>query len=290
MNVADDLRCLQEITYLTSPGALNPLPLRLPIDSSSPLPSESAQEQAFDSAAVKASNSAGGSLERPRKSLPEHSLPSMFVKPEISAESLVNGMEELVNHSSSTSNTTPFISPSPPRVSAREASPEASSQSMHIDPTARPPSSPAIRTMNLPDETDAQILTAIYRPESKAAWREELRTANEKAEKVRASLARSSLTMQAREVRVQSDEEQLANLTLDDEEKPPDQIWTCHRSLKSHLDVVRAVAFAHGPGIIMATGGDDNTVKVWSIDMTKWVTRVLGLELTVSERLSLTRF
>lgn len=49
--------------------------------------------------------------------------------------------------------------------------------------------------MSLPD-TDAppsddeedhskQILTAIYRPDSKAAWREELRAANEMAEKVR---------------------------------------------------------------------------------------------------------
>ena len=42
--------------------------------------------------------------------------------------------------------------------------------------------------------------------------------------------------------------------------------WTSRRSLKSHLDIVRAVAFAHGPGILLATGGDDNTLKVWSVD------------------------
>lgn len=70
----------------------------------------------------------------------------------------------------------------------------------------------------------------------------------------------------------QSDEEQLANLTLsvDEEEvKPEDpieRIWTSRRSLKSHLDIVRSVAFAHGPGIILATGGDDHTVKVWSLE------------------------
>jgi striatin 1/3/4 len=34
------------------------------------------------------------------------------------------------------------------------------------------------------EEPEQQLLTAIYRPDSKAAWREELRAANEKAEKV----------------------------------------------------------------------------------------------------------
>ena len=102
------------------------------------------------------------------------------------------------------------------------------SHSMAVEPTARPPSSPAPKTLDLPDpepngtsrqerirqkhsslrtrheEGDdskpelepsqddeaggSQLLTAIYRPESKAAWREELRAANEKAEKVRLAI------------------------------------------------------------------------------------------------------
>jgi striatin 1/3/4 len=98
---------------------------------------------------------------------------------------------------------------------------------MAVEATARPPSSPAVKTVGLPDsvpnglgfttrmgsarggyveaslkpfeksntaaqrdsssdaESESQLLTAIYRPESKAAWREELRAANEKAERVR---------------------------------------------------------------------------------------------------------
>lgn len=155
----------------------------------------------------------------------------------------------------------------------KEASPTKSerspprSQAMSIDTTARPPSSPAVRTVGLPDdsgsenETEQPILTAIYRPDSKAAWREELRAANAKAEKARIE-------------RRSTDEEQLANLTLsvDDEElplKPEDaaeKVWTSRRSLKSHLDVVRALAFAQGPSIMLASGGDDNTVKVWSVE------------------------
>jgi striatin 1/3/4 len=75
---------------------------------------------------------------------------------------------------------------------------------MAVEETARPPSSPAPNKMSLPDELDdspseveveeevvpaeeeeeKQMLTAIYRPDSSAAWREELRAANEKAEQV----------------------------------------------------------------------------------------------------------
>jgi len=57
---------------------------------------------------------------------------------------------------------------------------------------SKPPSSPAVTTKSLPDEEEEmgypeqskQLLTAIYRPESKNAWRQELQTANEHAERV----------------------------------------------------------------------------------------------------------
>ncbi len=100
----------------------------------------------------------------------------MFVRPEQPAEPVVNGIKEESAESSS--------SAPPPRE-------EPESHPMRIDTTARPPSSPAVRTMGLPDEQrsetddpDKHMLTAIYRPDSKAAWREELRAANEQAEKV----------------------------------------------------------------------------------------------------------
>jgi striatin 1/3/4 len=80
-----------------------------------------------------------------------------------------------------------------------------------------------------------------------------------------------------------SGDDQLANVSLKTEEpevKEEDtglpKSWVSKRMLKSHLDIVRSVAIASGPGILVASGGDDNTVKIWSVDASslassKWV-------------------
>lgn len=154
-----------------------------------------------------------------------------------------------------------------------------------MSPSAQPPSSPATHTVGLPGDDDppsdssnggegseeTQLLTAIYRPESKAAWKEELRAANEKAEKARLRSRASSVSSEKSQ---QSDEEQLQSLTLNleeetvekNEDNQVEKQWTSRRVLKSHLDVVRAVAFAQGPGVMLASAGDDCTVKVWYME------------------------
>lgn len=184
---------------------------------------------------------------------------------------------------------TPEINESPPAPAAQTTPASTDSpatSAMAVETTARPPSSPAVHTKALPNDSaggsdPTQLLTAIYRPESKAAWREELRAANESAAKVSA-LCRFRYVLlkqvKARQERSEktpepSDEEQLASLTLnvEEEESKTDEViertWVSRRTLKSHLDIVRTLAFGPGPGITLASGGDDNTVKVWSVDV-----------------------
>lgn len=274
-------QCLQEITYLTSPGALNPLPARAPVT-------------------VDESNGDPGVAERPRKSLPEQPVPSMVVsQPETKDEpaatspttstasvkptgSSPTAADEAAGAATATTAQEAGASASTsapadgnkqvPNGSAEEKESQESSAAAADD---APPSSPAPRTVALPEnegpsaespptlskiEPPKQQLTAIYKPESKAAWREELRAANEAASKVPWPPRKAS-----------GDEEQLAGLTLIDEdikaeEADGDRVWTTRRALKSHLDVVRGVALAHGPDLVLATGGDDCTVKVWALD------------------------
>ncbi|WWC70438.1 uncharacterized protein I206_104389 [Kwoniella pini CBS 10737] len=280
-------QCLQEISYLTSPGALNPLPPKPPIDPSYPIPEE---EQS------NSSEHQPEPADRPTKALPEQNIPSIFVKTQPSqAELTSQNHQELPNGSSSSHEQEQSRTSSEPTPNA-----QAQSSEMGLDPTAKPPSSPAPRTLSLPSENPSQgeppkpslntdlppdnaqnddegkqILTAIYRPDSKAAWREELRNANEMAEKAKedrkAPISSASSTT--------DEEQQLSSLTLNDDEESTknedssanglvdEKVWTTRRSLKSHLDTVRAIAFAHGPGVMLVTGGDDCTVKVWGMEV-----------------------
>ncbi|TYJ52098.1 hypothetical protein B9479_007306 [Cryptococcus floricola] len=243
-------QCLQEITYLTSPGALNPLPPHPPVDPSL-IPGPDTSDP---------SNPQPDPFDRPRKEIIE--VPSApFPKPRQEHKE----SEELPNGEASTQGAQPeekqISAPIPPRMQEKDN---------------KPPSSPAPKKIGLPDvasETEQskenqesgfgeqkQLLTAIYRPESKTAWREELRAANEEAEKAKQERKKP-----------EAEDDQLANLTLETDEEVKtdesvDKVWVTKRSLKSHLDIVRAVDFAHGPGIVLATGGDDCTVKVWAVD------------------------
>lgn len=180
---ADGARCLQEITYLTSPGALNPIPNRPLITDLDGLPSKTGGIESIP--------------ERPTKSLPQRSLPSFLEdKPKEEPRTTANGIKE----------ETPAPVPAAPVPIAESAGKATSPTSTdappkshlsNVETSAQPPSSPLVRTKGLPEPDSAstesdtahqdqtnQLLTAIYRPESKAAWREELRAANEKAIKV----------------------------------------------------------------------------------------------------------
>lgn len=192
------VRCLQEITYLTSPGALNPLPARPPVTLNDPLsPGVSSNDP----------NQLNDDQHRPRKEFPSEIPPSRFASQiEIKQEPDIQ---------SQSSGTAPKSMPNGVKQEAHDPSeakplaPGPVSHLMSIETTAKPPSSPAQRTRDLPDSDvngdvkregpmddqgsqveSSQLLTAIYRPGSKAAWREELRAANEEAKRVSADAAR----------------------------------------------------------------------------------------------------
>lgn len=198
-------RCLQEVTYLTSPGALNPLPPRPFINLSNVTDSV---EQSTESAIPP----------RPKKALPEENLPPTLEKPKdadvdaATASSEVGDIPQSTQapdssgpvHPVSKSSTSDSATSSDdtsgddpkatlPMLPTKDA-PLSSTSVTAVTPTsdADLPASGSTDSSPAPaahvDETsteDHQVLTAIYKPESKAAWREELRAANEVAEKVR---------------------------------------------------------------------------------------------------------
>lgn len=151
------------------------------------------------------------------------------------------------------------------------------------------------------DDADEPRLTAIYRPESSDSWKEQLRLAGEK-EKIRLAQQKDSLENHNQ---IKPDEE-LAGLTLNDHDEsnsnlsnsngsqsvstasgtgpnverknsiigtsPPKgldgfKVWKPKRTLRSHLDAARCIAFDRY-GLSIVSGSDDCTVKLWRLNPT----------------------
>jgi striatin 1/3/4 len=114
---------------------------------------------------------------------------------------------------------------------------------------------------------ESQSRTSIYRPDDKGEWREKLGL----------SFAgpTGALADSAWDRRPRDDDEDVKE---DDTEVEEDEsnvlgdgegtkVWRTKRTLRNHLDAVRAIAF-HPTELCLATGGDDCTVKVWRTDVT----------------------
>jgi striatin 1/3/4 len=133
---------------------------------------------------------AGEIPSRPRKALPEEIPPASFGKEQAS--------DSEVDSADSRQDTSSDVKVTHPDASSQLDSPVAAQveQSATV-PAPRPDQAHDLKSENTRKESDLpisneedasdehQVLTAIYKPESKAAWREELRAANEVAEKVR---------------------------------------------------------------------------------------------------------
>ncbi|EJD53232.1 WD40 repeat-like protein [Auricularia subglabra TFB-10046 SS5] len=219
-------QCLQEVTYLTSPQAMNPLPNR-PLLTNPSIGVSLPNLPNFDQHAFNG---------RPRKSVPD--IPPNGPQPPSQGPSLDRGGAPLQS--------TQILPP-------------------HEDQTHKE------------DEGDeSQKLTAIYRPDDD--WR---------AQFVRGSKFTGAPQQQSQpggppgaaqwDSRSADDQHEEGTISKDDDddnevevgslasEGENGQVWRARRTLRNHLDAVRALAF-HPTEMCLATGGDDFTIKIWRMD------------------------
>ncbi|THH31742.1 hypothetical protein EUX98_g2438 [Antrodiella citrinella] len=255
-------QCLQEISYLTSPQAMNPLPNR-PLLNNSSLPVSLPNVPSYDQLAFNG---------RPRK-----------VMPDVGKEfPMLNGMSIMSNAPSVSSAAGSQMQMDRPGVLAGSAAlaPQQPSASGQIhQPPGQLPLPPQLGQQQLDykdkdSDSDPQPLTSIFQPAED--WREKLRASHEASERARNDRdgAPNSLSGAASwERRARDDDEESKEEEPEVEEEDTSEIgsdegskvWKAKKTLRNHLDAVRAVAF-HPNDLCLATGGDDNTVKIWRVD------------------------
>lgn len=239
-------QCLQEISYLTSPQAMNPLPNR-PLLTNSSIPLSLPNVPSFDQIPYNG---------RPRKVLVEGGKDFP----------LLNGLNTL-------SLSAPMI---PGSQNTSDRNPLAASSQSNINSTelsTQQPSSGLLSQEEKEKEADLdnRQITAIYRPDDAGEWKERLRQSHEAAEQ--AHVAKENQTgVHAWESRRDDDDMKDPDIDMYDEESSvvgegeDTKIWKAKRTLRNHLDAVRAVAF-HPNELCLATGGDDCTVKIWRMEV-----------------------
>lgn len=270
-------QCLQEISYLTSPQAMNPLPNR-PLLNNSSIPLALPNVPSFDQMSFNG---------RPRK-----------VMPEVGKEfPMINGMGVLAGGSSAPGGAQgslerPNIMGSGP-LSQQNTGGSVASQSSQGSYSSEQPN---VEKKEGDGET-IQTDTAIFRPDQD--WKEKLRISHEQAEQARLE---KSGGQPASAVSGAASWEQRAR---DDEEEPKDEepeieeddatdvgegdsekSWKAKRTLRNHLDAVRALAF-HPAELCLASGGDDCTVKIWRVDVAGLHTNVTRPPTEIEPQLTL---
>ncbi|KAI0048232.1 striatin-3 [Auriscalpium vulgare] len=256
-------QCLQEIAYLTSPQAMNPLPSR-PLVNNPSLPVTLPNVPAFDQM---------GYSTRPRKLMPEgKDFP------------LMNGLNVIPGQSPVPTSSGPHIAiidrgqglAAPQQPSQHSTSPLAQYQAQTTQNGQ--PSSQLLQSQEADKDKEhlpeSQQLTAIFRPDADGEWKEKLRLAHE-AEQARLGGSDGGYSNGSWDRRPREDEDEVKEDEGDVEDDESNllgegegtKVWSTKRTLRNHLDAVRAIAF-HPNELCLATGGDDCTVKIWRMDVT----------------------
>ncbi|KAI6019608.1 WD40-repeat-containing domain protein [Pisolithus orientalis] len=285
-------QCLQEISYLTSPQAMNPLPNRPLITNPNPAigptpsilnPGSAGGVNVNTSAgAPSVSVSAGPGINgpqasalpqpgqtqgffesiyngRPKKQLPETNavgqgicsttggLPGKEFPVMGGAPGVSNGITLPSNQASTPASTGSLERGSPLSPAGvglyqnQQQPPPSQPQRSQMQPSPSPPS--------VEDGQQPKQLTAIFRPDSN--WREKLRSSyQEQARRWHDSEEDEP------EEGEEEDESESVSVGVEEGEGEGTKLWKPKRTLRSHLDAVRALAF-HPTELCLATGGDD---------------------------------
>ncbi|CDO69008.1 hypothetical protein BN946_scf184834.g15 [Trametes cinnabarina] len=252
-------RCLQEVSYLTSPQAMNPLPNR-PLLATSTMPPQIPNVPSFEQL---------GYNGRLKKTMPE-------VAKDFST---LNGVQS-----------GPLGAPA---AGSQHANPFASSgvagSNMFVQPpqvqVPQAPSQPGPQQVQHMMQ-QAQQSQQSYQGESKdreesepsvsddaGDWKERFRLSQEGSEQTRHQLNSNITGASAWERRAREEED---GKEEEEEEEEDDssvmsegestKVWKAKRTLRNHLDAVRAIAF-HPTELCLASAGDDSTVKIWRVDL-----------------------
>jgi WD40 repeat protein len=63
--------------------------------------------------------------------------------------------------------------------------------------------------------------------------------------------------------------------------------WMLDHRLSGHTGVVESVAFRPGSGLILASGSDDETIRLWNLDVSEAINRICAAgrnNLTAAQR------
>lgn len=116
-------------------------------------------------------------------------------------------------------------------------------------------------------EGDGQVVTAIYRPESNEDWMEKLRNAGRRAYPTSIGTNGSNggdKELEGLEWDLGNGTEERESASGEGSNGATDRVWKCARTLRNHLEAVRAVEVfegENGPEVVSA--GDDFVVKLW---------------------------
>lgn len=241
----DHFRCLQEVSYLTSPQAMNPLPNR-PLLNNSSLPVSLPNVPSFDSVAFNG---------RPRK-----------VMPEVGKDfGIMNGMNTMMPGQPSAPSSTPGQNNPIDRAgilgSALLQSQQQQQQQqtitgppmqVQLQPASEPQQQQLSQTQNDGRESSQAsdqdgVPTAIFRPDSAGEWREKLRLSHE-AELARSGQAggssmsgAASWERRSREEEEDSKTEEEPDVEDDDgteiEDGEGSKLWKNKRTLRKSVSV-----------------------------------------------------